>query len=172
MKMNNSCRFESFPLASVLCGRPSAVANVEGSADYPNLRGKVRFFQTREGVIVFADVSGLPISGSSCGDSVFGFHIHSGTSCSGDSDDPFSEAMSHYNPNGSIHPYHAGDLPPLFGNGGHAVVAFLTDRFSVDAVIGKVVIIHDKPDDFTSQPSGSSGTKIACGVIKKNGTPC
>jgi len=28
------------------------------------------------------------------------------------------------------------------------------------------VIIHDNPDDFTTQPSGNSGTKIACGVIK------
>ena len=33
--------------------------------------------------------------------------------------------------------------------------------------LGKVVIIHDMPDDFTTQPSGNSGTKIACGKIKK-----
>lgn len=26
---------------------------------------------------------------------------------------------------------------------------------------------HDMPDDFTSQPSGNSGTKIACGKITK-----
>ena len=35
-------------------------------------------------------------------------------------------------------------------------------------VIGKVIIIHDMPDDFTTQPSGNPGTKIACGEIKKS----
>jgi len=77
--------------------------------------------------------------------------------------DPFSDVMSHYNPNGCEHPYNDGDLPPLFGNGGYALCAFLTDRFSVNDVIGRTVIIHDQPDDFTTQPSGNSGTKIACG---------
>ena len=33
-------------------------------------------------------------------------------------------------------------------------------------IIGKVLIIHDMPDDFTSQPSGNSGSKIACGKIE------
>lgn len=44
---------------------------------------------------------------------------------------------------------------------------FLTDRFKVDDVIGRTVIIHDKPDDFTTQPSGNSGEKIACGIINR-----
>lgn len=43
----------------------------------------------------------------------------------------------------------------------------LTNRFNIEEIIGKVVIIHDKPDDFVTQPSGNSGTKIACGEIKK-----
>lgn len=33
--------------------------------------------------------------------------------------------------------------------------------------IEKVIIIHDYPDDFTTQPSGNSGTKIACGKIER-----
>ena len=41
------------------------------------------------------------------------------------------------------------------------------NKFKVKDIIGKVIIIHDIPDDFTTQPSGNSGTKIACGVIKK-----
>ena len=81
--------------------------------------------------------------------------------------DPFAGAMSHYNPKGCEHPYHAGDLPPLFGNGGSALSLFLTNRFSVREITGKTVIIHDRPDDFTTQPSGNSGTKIACGVIER-----
>ena len=39
------------------------------------------------------------------------------------------------------------------------------NRFGVDEVIGKTIIIHQKYDDFESQPSGDSGLKIACGVI-------
>ena len=43
----------------------------------------------------------------------------------------------------------------------------LTNRFNIEEINGKVVIIYDKPDDFVTQPSGNSGTKIACGEIKK-----
>ena len=75
--------------------------------------------------------------------------------------------MTHYNPNQCAHPYHAGDLPPLFGSNGYAFEAFLTDRFTVSEVIGRTVIIHSKPDDFSTQPSGNSGEKIACGEIRK-----
>ena len=66
-----------------------------------------------------------------------------------------------------MHPYHAGDLPPLFGSGGVAVSVFLTDRFHLEDIIGKTVIIHSSPDDFTTQPSGNAGAKIACGEIKR-----
>lgn len=81
-------------------------------------------------------------------------------------DDPFADAMPHYDPNGCEHPHHAGDLPPLFENNGFALSLVLTDRFSVDEVIGRTVIVHADPDDFTTQPSGNSGEKIACGVIR------
>lgn len=42
----------------------------------------------------------------------------------------------------------------------------LINKFKIKDILGKVVIIHDMPDDFTTQPSGNSGTKIACGKIK------
>lgn len=86
--------------------------------------------------------------------------------------DPFADAMSHYNPNGCGHPNHAGDLPLLFGNNGFALSLFLTNRFYIDEVIGRTVILHDHPDDFTTQPAGNSGTKIACGVIRRITGPC
>jgi len=57
-------------------------------------------------------------------------------------------------------------MPPLFGNNGRAVSIFLTNRFSIEEVIGKAVIIHGSPDDFTTQPSGNAGEKIACGIIR------
>lgn len=89
-----------------------------------------------------------------------------GTSCTGNLEDEFSNAKSHYNPNNCPHPFHVGDLPPLIENNGHAYMSVLTNKFKISNIIGKVIIIHDMPDDFKSQPSGNSGTKIACGKIE------
>ncbi len=170
--MNNGALFyghASVRLASVLCGRAQAAAVIKGSAKYPDILGTVLFYQTDEGVIVFAEVCGLPDAQRSCYEGIFGFHIHTGTDCGGNADDPFADAGTHLNLQDCPHPYHTGDLPPLFGNAGLAVSAFLTNRFCVDEIVGRTVIIHDQPDDFTTQPSGNSGKKIACGVIKKLG---
>ncbi len=166
-----SCGNSKIRLSSLLRSRPQAAACVKGSESCPGLSGTVRFYQTGDGVIVLAEIHGLPHAGPPCHERVFGFHIHGGTSCGGDMDDPFAGAMSHYDPHGCEHPHHAGDLPPLFGSNGFALSLFLTGRFSVEEVIGKTVIIHDRPDDFTTQPSGSSGTKIACGVIRRTTGP-
>ncbi len=90
-----------------------------------------------------------------------------GTSCTGNSSDEFADAKTHYNPQNCPHPYHAGDLPPLIENDGYSYMSVFINKFTVKDIIGKVVIIHEMPDDFTTQPSGNSGTKIACGEIKK-----
>ncbi len=49
---------------------------------------------------------------------------------------------------------------------GYAFSIFLTDRFLLSEVLGKTVIIHGNSDDFTTQPSGKAGDKLACGVIR------
>lgn len=147
--------------------RPDALAEISGSPEFPDISGTVKFYHNSQGVIIYAVVNGLPKDKS-----FFGFHIHSGSECTGDMKDPFSNAMAHYNPNNSEHPHHAGDLPPLLGNDGLAISIFLTNRFSVDEVIGKVIIIHSNPDDFTTQPSGNSGEKIACGIIRRMCCKC
>ena len=172
MNLSSFCDHSGPHPLAVLGGRAQAEARLTGSGDHPHLSGLVRFYQTRAGVLVCAEVRGLPHSGLPCQGGVFGFHIHKGTDCGGSMEDPFADAMSHYDPDGCQHPYHAGDLPPLFENGGYALSVFLTDRFTVDEVIGRAVIIHDHPDDFTTQPSGNSGAKIACGVIRRAACPC
>jgi Cu-Zn family superoxide dismutase len=144
---------------------PDAIARIHGSKDYPEINGIVSFFQTRTGVFVICSVKGLPADDKTCDGSIFGIHIHEGGSCSGNSIDPFSETGGHYNPDNCPHPFHAGDLPPLFADKGYAWYAFLTQRFDVIEIIGKTVVIHSQPDDFTSQPSGNSGDKLACGKI-------
>lgn len=163
-KINNS-RYMAFIQA--LRYRPNAAADISGSNAYPNIRGYIRFYQIRYGVLVTAEVSGLPAPEEKCQSPVFGFHIHSGGKCAGNEQDPFADALGHLNPDDCAHPHHAGDLVPLFGNNGYAFSAFFTDRFSVNDIIGKTVIIHSMPDDFTTQPSGNSGEKIACGEIKR-----
>ena len=100
-----------------------------------------------------------------CSGGVFGFHIHEGNACTGNENDPFANAGGHYNPTNCPHPYHAGDLPPLFSNNGYAFMSVLINKFTVNEIIGRTVIIHSQPDDFTTQPSGNSGKKIACGEI-------
>ncbi len=144
--------------------RPQAIAMIKGSEEYSGISGTVRFYSTHLGVLVIADVGGLP-GGSGCEERIFGFHIHEGESCSGNGADPFANTLSHYDTHDCPHPYHAGDLPPLFSAGGYAFSAFLSDRFSIEEIVGKTVVIHDSPDDFTTQPSGNAGRKIACGEI-------
>lgn len=148
---------------------PEAVAQVQGSPEYPGIKGTVSFYQAVGGVLLAVQIQGLPQGADACAASVFGFHIHEGSSCTGTVEDPFANSGSHYNPNGCPHPAHAGDLPPLFGNHGFSFMTVFTDRFTVQEVIGRTVIVHLRPDDFTTQPSGNSGTKIACGRILATG---
>lgn len=143
----------------------SASAKITGSAEFPEIEGEVRFYQTDDGVLVVADIEDLPTQ-EICG-GVFGFHIHEGNCCCGNAQDAFADAKGHYNPNGCPHPYHAGDLPPLFANDDEAWMAVLTNRFTLQEILGRTVVIHEKPDDFTTQPSGNSGRKIACGIIQQ-----
>ena len=139
---------------------PKAIATVDGGEDYPGLKGMVRFFRSSNGTILEVEVTGLPETDTG----FFALHIHEGKSCSGKD---FSETGGHWNPYKTMHPKHAGDLPPLLSNHGKAYMKVFTDRFFIEEIIGKTVIIHSDPDDFRTQPSGNAGTKIACGVIQK-----
>lgn len=109
---------------------PKAIARIYGGKDYPQLSGTVRFFLGIDGVIVEVEVKGLPETESS----FFGFHIHAGGSCTGEG---FADTESHYNPGEDIHPQHAGDLPPLLSNDGKAYMKVLSNRFSIEEIIGR-----------------------------------
>lgn len=131
--------------------RPGAVACVRGEQN--NVLGVVRFYETPQGVLVRAEITGLPSPSG-----IYAFHIHEGADC--------ANPGTHYNPGEQLHPYHAGDMPPLFSANGRVFSLFLTDRFALRQVIGKTVIIHSGPDDFTTQPSGNPGKILACGQIQ------
>ena len=140
---------------------PDAAAQMKGSPEYPEIQGMVYFFGVHNGTIVAADIRNLP-----GGNAFHGFHIHEG-GCQGTKAKPFAQAYGHYNPANTMHPRHAGDMPPLLSNDGNAFLIFYTDRFHPEDVIGRAVIIHAHPDDMTTQPSGNSGAMIACGEIRE-----
>jgi Cu-Zn family superoxide dismutase len=86
-------------------------------------------------------------------------------------------AKGHFNPHGKPHASpttaerHAGDLPPLkAAKDGRAKIDVtldvLTLRPGPASIIGRGLIVHADPDDFKTQPTGNSGARIACGVIK------
>lgn len=142
---------------------PDAVAWINGNKQNPKLNGVVKFYHTTYGgVLVEAEVFGLPnvsLPGSS---NFYAMHIHEAGDCS----DDFDPTGMHYNPTNAEHPKHAGDMPPLLGNQGYAFSVFYDKSFTIPEIVGRAVIIHEKPDDFTTRPSGNSGTKIGCGEIK------
>ena len=152
--------------SGLLGRRPEAIARVKGSDKYPSINGTVWFYTTELGVLVVADINGLPSEEGDCKGKIFGFHIHSGEKCEDDSDASFLSAGDHYDKNSCGHPYHSGDMPSLFGVKGRAFASFLTDRFSVSDIVGRTVVIHGSADDLITQPGGNSGERIACGEIK------
>ncbi len=131
----------------------SAKAHIKGGKKYPKIDGTVTFKEIKNGILVTAKINGLPQSNNNCIGRFFGFHIHEGTSCSGNLSDEFANVKSHLNSTNCPHPFHIGDLPPLIENNGYAYMSVLINKFKINDIIGKVIIIHDSPDDFTSQPS-------------------
>lgn len=144
--------------------KPFASADVVGNDENPQLYGVVNFYDTSlGGVLIEANIHGLPNTFQLYSSNFYGFHIHEKGNCT----KPFDKTGDHYNPTDAPHPNHAGDLPPLLGNQGFAYSVVYTHRFDINEIIGRSVVIHSNPDDFVTQPSGNSGTKIGCGIIKK-----
>lgn len=159
--MNN--RTPSTAFTSILAkDQPAAAAWIHGNPDNPNLGGMVSFYTTPfGGVLISAEIFGLPDSSTQNPSDFYGMHIHENGECTS----PFETAGGHYNPSGEPHPSHAGDLLSPLGNQGYAWVTFYDKRFTIDQILDKSVIIHRMPDDFSSQPAGASGERIGCGII-------
>jgi superoxide dismutase, Cu-Zn family len=152
--------------AAPMPGVTRAVA-VLNPASGSQVTGTVTFTQTGNRVTVVADVRGLPPNSS------HGFHIHEKGDCSA------PDAMSaggHFNPDQHPHGspnmpmHHAGDLGNLEANGqGRGYKRMTVDDITLDhgshGVLDRGVIVHEKLDDYTTQPTGNAGARIACGAI-------
>jgi Cu-Zn family superoxide dismutase len=99
------------------------------------------------------------------------FHVHEFGDCT--APDAMS-AGSHFNPDKKPHgdrhaeERHVGDLGNIKADEDGKAVIHFTDKViklhGPHAIIGRALIVHDKPDDF-SQPVGNAGGRVACGVI-------
>jgi Cu-Zn family superoxide dismutase len=103
-----------------------------------------------------------------------GLHIHEKGDCS---DPEGKNAGGHFNPAGMPHAgptamqRHAGDLGNIeitWDGTGYLDVDsdMLTVRPGPNSVVGRSVIVHEKSDDMTTQPTGNAGGRIGCGVFK------
>ena len=142
---------------------PMAMAWVTGGPRAPGLSGLVKFYETPYGgTLIEAELFGLPDRYQTGASEFYGMHIHE----NGDCGSGFQNTGSHYNPAGAAHPYHTGDLLPLFSNQGYAWISFYDKRFTIPQILGRSVVIHQAADDLRSQPAGNSGEKIGCGIIR------
>lgn len=146
---------------------PMAVATLQPTTGQ-TAKGAVHIQDLGDGTVeVQTDLTGVPPG-------VHGFHIHEKGDCGNNA----LNAGGHYNPTGMIHgapdavSHHAGD----FGNvtadaNGEVHTRFTTHSISLkkdDAAnpLGRAVVLHEKADDLTTQPTGNAGGRIACGVIE------
>lgn len=164
------CAHAPSPLNRVAIG----FATISGPAGEP--RGTIELWQDLDNVVhVELQLSDLPP-----GD--HGIHFHAVGKCEGGGTTPFATAGAHYNPIGRQHGLqnsagpHAGDAPNVtVGADGRSRTGFTTDRVTLTAGStslfdsdGSAIVIHAAPDDQVSQPSGNSGTRIACGLVRSS----
>lgn len=142
-------------------GNPNAYAIIEG---INNIQGTASFYEFDQGILLLYELHNLPRA-RRCNGGIFGFHIHEGGSCSGSVAEAFSGTGNHLNTNNCNHPYHLGDLPPVFASNSTAWSLVYIDKLQISDIINRTLVLHRRPDDFVTQPSGNSGNKIACGKI-------
>lgn len=141
-----------------------AVAQLHAT-DGNQILGTVMFEKVSGGINVAANVTGLE-------EGEHGFHIHQFGDCTAADQ---TSAGGHYNPYDMEHGAptdsvrHMGDMGNLLADAdGNATLENLDQVIELNgtnSIIGRAVIIHGGTDDFTSQPSGAAGPRIACGVI-------
>ena len=98
-----------------------------------------------------------------------GIHLHAVGRCEGPA---FQSAGGHWNPEGKQHGHlnpsghHVGDLPNLtISANGRGTTSFLVSGHALNDADGTSLVIHAKPDDYRTDPSGNSGDRIACAVL-------
>jgi Cu-Zn family superoxide dismutase len=157
--------------ATAVAAGPKYTFSITNSAGQD--AGKVTFSPAKKGVKVTIKLKNIPF-----GD--HGVHIHQNAVC--DAPD-FKGAGGHFNPDGKKHGFmnptghHNGDMPKSIsvGENHEGEATFVLDSISLDpmapnsifANAGTSLVVHEKADDEMTDPSGNSGNRIACAVIKQ-----
>ena len=104
-------------------------------------------------------------------------HLHQNGDCSAPD---ATSAGGHWNPGGMEHgqrgvgEFHAGDIINLTADAdgnvswSEDIVGWTIGGSDSTNILNKGVIIHDKQDDFVTQPTGAAGGRVACGVIMED----
>lgn len=140
-----------------------------GGASGSSVGGDLQLAAAAGGVTISGQITGLAPN------TLHGFHVHQNGDCSAPD---AKSAGDHFNPGNAMHggptasERHLGDLPNVQADAmGTAAIsttlagATLRDGGPND-LVGKAFIVHAKRDDYVTQPSGDSGDRIACGVIR------
>lgn len=160
-------------LALTLGSLPAAADTVVGQAQLQdpddNVVGVALLRETPAGVLLQLKLQGLP-SGTHA------LHFHESGECKPPS---FESAGGHYNPGGKLHGFlnpdgpHAGDMPNIHvPASGSLDIEVLTLTESLNSEQGLMagdsgaIVIHQGADDYHTDPAGTAGPRIACGVIE------
>lgn len=131
--------------------------------------GSAQFYQLKDGKIKMD----LELNYPERADSTVAVHFHE----HGDCGNMGENAHGHWNPTNESHgkwgseSYHSGDIGNVnLDAKGKGSISVTTDRWSIDEkdiknIIGRGIIVHGGTDDYTTQPTGNSGSRIGCGVI-------
>ena len=145
-----------------------AVAKLE-SRSGSTVTGTVTFAQHKGKVSMKVVVNGLTPGQHA-------IHLHDTGDCSAPD---AASAGGHWNPTSENHgqwghaPFHHGDIGNLVADAkGKADLSVESELWTIgdgkpSDVLGHAVIVHAKEDDFTTQPTGNAGGRVACGVIQR-----
>lgn len=130
--------------------------------------GTLTLMPMGDGVHITGEVGGLKPGDTR------GFHIHEKGDCSAAD---ASTAGGHFNPGAQAHgrsghgAHHAGDTDNIVANaqGVARIDAHVTGVTlgggAANDIAGRAVIVHAAADDYTTQPTGNAGARVACGII-------
>lgn len=159
------------PLTATGAALPATAVAQLASKSGSTATGELEFTVSNGGVSINGELGGLTAG------TEHGFHVHESGDCSAPD---ASSAGEHFNPHNAPHgpptvaqsERHLGDMPNVVAdeNGRSAITAAIAGATLRDGgmndLIGKAVVVHEKRDDYVTQPAGDSGERIACGVIR------
>lgn len=154
----------------------AALAAIETRVEFHDPSGKslghATINETKKGVKIGFRLKGLPPGREHA------VHVHQNGKCEGPK---FESAGGHFAPDNHAHGSvaggpHAGDMPNFHvKKNGTAKFSHVNDKVtlapgkhnSLRKSGGTAIVIHAKPDDYQTQPSGGAGDRIACAVISE-----